>query len=101
MEAVMDVVNWIISAPFICCGWLIVGALAGALARRVMGSQDRPLVSDIILGLAGAVVGGFLVNLLNLAPRTGGGLTMVIINLVVAIFGAIVLIGIGRLIRGR
>lgn len=99
MQSVMDAINWLISAPFICCGWLIVGAIAGALARRVMGATDRPLINDMILGLAGAVVGGFIINILNLAPRTGGGLTMLLINLVVAIIGAVVLIGIGRLIR--
>jgi len=59
----MDIVGfieWLIQAPFLCCAWLIIGAIAGALARRVMGSQDEPIWSDLILGLAGAIFGGFV-----------------------------------------
>lgn len=90
----------IIAAPFICIGWIIVGAIAGAVARQIMGSRDQPFISDLILGLIGAVVGGFVASLLGLY-RPEGGLGLVLVNLVVAIVGAIILIAIGRAIMGR
>ncbi|MCB9455464.1 MAG: GlsB/YeaQ/YmgE family stress response membrane protein [Anaerolineaceae bacterium] len=79
-------------------GWLIVGAIAGALARRFMGAKDRPLVNDIILGLLGALVGGFVASLFDLY-KPDGGLGLVLVNLVVATVGAMILIFIGRAIR--
>lgn len=95
----MDFIGDILAAPFICIGWIIVGAIAGALAHSIMKS-DAPLIGDIILGLLGAVVGGFLVSLLGLY-RPEGGITGVIASLVVATIGAIILIGLGRLLSGR
>lgn len=95
----MDVIGDILAAPFVCIGWLIVGAIAGALAHSIMKSS-APLIGDIILGLIGSVVGGFIVSLLGI-NRPDGGITGVIASLVVATIGAVILIAIGRLIRGR
>ena len=95
----MDIITDILAAPFVCVGWLIVGAIAGALAHSVMKSS-APLIGDIILGLLGALVGGFLVGLLRLY-RPEGGLDGVIASLVVATIGAIILIAAGRLFTGR
>lgn len=73
--------------------WIIFGALAGWLASIIMGNNARQgLVGDILLGIVGAVVGGFLMNLLG-APGAGG---FNVYSLLVAIGGAIVLIAIGR-----
>lgn len=95
----MDLITDIVTSPLVCCGWLIIGAIAGALARRVMGAKDRPLLSDIILGLIGALVGGFIASLVNIGgPESGLGL--VFANLLIATFGAMVLIAIGRMLRG-
>ncbi|MCB9452534.1 MAG: GlsB/YeaQ/YmgE family stress response membrane protein [Anaerolineaceae bacterium] len=79
-------------------GWLIVGAIAGALARRFMGAKNRPLINDIILGLLGALVGGFVASLFDLY-KPNGGLGLVLANLVIATVGAMILIFIGRAIR--
>ncbi len=95
----MDVIGDILAAPFICVGWLIVGAIAGALAHSIMKSS-APLIGDMVLGLIGAVVGGFIVALLGLS-RPEGGVTGVIASLVVATLGAVALIAIGRMIRGQ
>jgi uncharacterized membrane protein YeaQ/YmgE (transglycosylase-associated protein family) len=95
----MEIITDILAAPFVCIGWLIVGAIAGALAHTVMKS-NAPLIGDIILGLLGALVGGFLVGLLGLY-RPEGGLDGVIASLIVATIGAILLIAIGRLFTGR
>ncbi|HEX2907971.1 MAG TPA: GlsB/YeaQ/YmgE family stress response membrane protein [Phototrophicaceae bacterium] len=90
----------IIAAPFICIGWIIIGAVAGALARQIMGSTDKPLISDLILGLIGAMVGGFVASLLGLY-KPAGGLGLLLVNLVIAIVGAVILIAVGRAVMGR
>lgn len=95
-----DFIGEIIKAPFICCGWLIMGAIAGAVARQLMGSRDAPLLSDLILGLGGALIGGVLAALFGLY-KPDGGITLVIANLVIAVVGAAVLIGLGRVLRGQ
>jgi uncharacterized membrane protein YeaQ/YmgE (transglycosylase-associated protein family) len=92
------IIGGIISAPFLCIGWLIVGAIAGALARQLMGAKNRPLINDIILGLLGALVGGFLASLFDLY-KPNGGLGSVVVNLVIATVGAMVLIFVGRALR--
>lgn len=93
-----DAIGAIVASPFICIGWIIVGAIAGALARQLTGSTDRPFFEDLILGLIGAIVGGFVFSLLGIG-RPDGGLSAVIISLVVAVVGAVILIMIGRAIR--
>ncbi|MBN8637982.1 MAG: GlsB/YeaQ/YmgE family stress response membrane protein [Anaerolineae bacterium] len=96
----MDVIGNILAFPFVCLGWLIVGAIAGALAHSIMGGRDEPLINDIILGLIGSVVGGFVIGLfVDVSNRAGlGG---VLLSIVVATIGAIILIAIGRMLRGR
>jgi len=95
----MDFINGLIASPFICLGWIIVGAAAGALARYFMGSPDRSFFNDMLLGILGAVFGGFVAGLLGLAPQAGrAGLDLVIVNLVVATIGAMLLIGLRRLV---
>lgn len=86
--------------PIICIGWLIVGAIAGTLARQIMKSSDAPLINDIVLGLIGSVIGGFIAGLLGIG-RPDGGIERVIINLVISVIGAVIVIYIGRMIRGR
>jgi len=93
----MDFIGDILSAPLICVGWIIVGAIAGALARTIMRSQDAPFFSDLLLGIAGAIIGGFIASLIGLGPRpTDTGLTLVLINLVIATVGAAVLLALKR-----
>jgi uncharacterized membrane protein YeaQ/YmgE (transglycosylase-associated protein family) len=94
-------VEWLTLNPIICIGWLIVGAIAGILARSIMKSANAPLIWDIVLGLAGAFIGGFLAGLIGFGPGATGGLERVIINLIIATVGAIVIIFVGRLFTGR
>ncbi|MCS7071066.1 MAG: GlsB/YeaQ/YmgE family stress response membrane protein [Anaerolinea sp.] len=100
-QAAGDFISFLITSPIICCGWLIVGAIAGGVAQNLMGGGTRTnLIGNVALGLVGAVVGGFIVGALGLA-RPDGGLPAVIVSLLVAILGAVVLIAIGRVLRGR
>lgn len=75
--------------------WLIVGLIAGVLASLVMGGTGYGLIGDIIIGIVGAFVGGWLFTRLGVTSPFGG-LAGVIF---VAFIGAVVLLFILRLIR--
>lgn len=98
----MDFFTGMVASPFICLGWIIVGAIAGALARQLTGAGDRPFIQDLILGILGAIVGGFIAGFV-MGPGlfNDGGISLVLVNLVVATIGAVVLIMIRRAITGR
>lgn len=97
--AITGMIESIIKAPFIIIGWLIIGAIAGDLARRLMRSKDQGVCSDWLLGVIGAIVGGLLASLFGLA-KPDGGLSLVLVNLVVATVGAVVLIMLRRALTG-
>jgi uncharacterized membrane protein YeaQ/YmgE (transglycosylase-associated protein family) len=71
--------------------WLILGAIAGWIADVVMKS-NHGMVEDIILGIVGSFVGGFLMNQLGQPGVTGFNLY----SLIVAAVGAAILIALGR-----
>ena len=75
--------------------WLIVGLIAGLLASFVMGGTGYGLIGDIIIGIVGAFVGGWLFTQLGVTSPFGG-LAGVIF---VAFIGAVVLLFVLRLIR--
>ena len=76
--------------------WLIVGLVAGVLASLVMGGTGYGIIGDIIVGIVGAFVGGWLFAQLGVSSPWGGlGGTIF-----VAFIGAVVLLFILRLIRG-
>ncbi len=97
MDAILDTIQWFISAPLILVGWLIIGVLAGELARRFMGSQNQGCLSDWLLGVLGALFGGFVAGMLGIS-EPGGGLGLVVVNLVIATAGAAGLIALRRAI---
>lgn len=69
--------------------WLAVGAIAGILARKIIGgTAPFGIIGDMILGLAGGVVGGYLMALAGLGNTTGG----LIATIVTATVGAVVII---------
>jgi uncharacterized membrane protein YeaQ/YmgE (transglycosylase-associated protein family) len=94
------IIGALIASPFICLGWIIVGVIAGALARQMMGGGRKGACSDFVLGILGAVVGGFLLSLLDI-NRATSGLAGVITTLIVATVGACLLIGLGRVFARR
>ncbi|MCU0511226.1 MAG: GlsB/YeaQ/YmgE family stress response membrane protein [Anaerolineae bacterium] len=102
----MEVITWLISAPFICIGWIILGFAAGAVARRLMGTKNYPIWQDLLLGIMGAVVGGFLVSFVgglvdvDVYRRAESGLALYCANFVVATIGAMFLIFVRRRITG-
>lgn len=84
---------------FYCCGWIIIGGVAGGLARNIMGARNRPFINDVILGVIGAWVGGFVVSLIGWDDSLDIGFG--IGTLVTALIGAVLLIAAGRVLRGR
>jgi len=75
--------------------WIIIGLIAGALAKLIMpGDDPGGIIVTILIGIAGAFVGGFLAGLIGLG---GGGLIWTII---VATIGAIILLAIYRAVVG-
>ena len=75
--------------------WIIVGLIAGALAKFVMpGDDPGGFIITILMGIAGAIVGGFLASLIGI----GGGGT--IWTIIIATIGAIILLAIYRAVAG-
>jgi uncharacterized membrane protein YeaQ/YmgE (transglycosylase-associated protein family) len=74
--------------------WLIVGLVAGALAGRVVSGRGYGCVVDIVLGIAGAFIGGFLLG--SFVPGVVGFWG----SIVVAFIGACVLLAVIRLLSG-
>jgi uncharacterized membrane protein YeaQ/YmgE (transglycosylase-associated protein family) len=77
--------------------WLIVGLVAGVLASMVMGGTGYGLIGDIIIGIVGAFVGGWLFSALGVASPLGG----IAGTILVAFIGAVVLLFIIHLLRRR
>ncbi len=68
--------------------WIVLGLVAGFLGSKIVNKTGEGLVMDIVLGVVGAVVGGFIFNMLGGAGVTGLNLY----SLVVAVIGAIVVL---------
>jgi uncharacterized membrane protein YeaQ/YmgE (transglycosylase-associated protein family) len=87
-------------------GWILFGLIAGALAKAIMPGRDPGgIIVTIVLGIAGALIGGFIGRTLmgygsvdSTGEMTRPGFLM---SMVLAIIGAIALLALYRLIMGR
>jgi uncharacterized membrane protein YeaQ/YmgE (transglycosylase-associated protein family) len=77
-------------------GWIILGGLAGWIASALTGSRDGCLM-DIVIGIVGALIGGFVFSLIGGSGVTGLNLW----SLFVAVAGAVILILAVRAFRKR
>ena len=76
--------------------WIIFGALAGWIASMIMGTNAQMgALANIIVGIVGAVIGGFLMQAFGAPGVTGFNLT----SLIVSILGAVVLLVLVGLFR--
>lgn len=78
--------------------WLAIGAVAGLLARNILGGTPPfGKLGDIVLGVAGGVVGGYLLALLGV----GGGGTVggLLLTCIAALAGALLLVWLTKLIK--
>jgi uncharacterized membrane protein YeaQ/YmgE (transglycosylase-associated protein family) len=77
--------------------WIVLGAIAGWITNLIMGGKEG-VIATIILGIVGAVVGGWLAGtVLNVADVTGINIT----SIVVAVVGAVIVVAIYRFFMTR
>jgi uncharacterized membrane protein YeaQ/YmgE (transglycosylase-associated protein family) len=78
--------------------WIILGALAGWIASIIMRTDaEQGAIANIIVGIVGAVIGGFIMQMFGASGVNGFSLY----SLLVAIGGAVVLLAAYRAISGR
>ena len=77
--------------------WIVVGAIAGFITNMIMGGGEG-LIGTIILGIVGAVVGGWIAGtVLKVADVTGINIE----SIVVAVFGAVIVVAVYRMVTRR
>ncbi len=80
--------------------WIIVGLIAGALAKWAMpGDDPGGIIITIIIGIAGAVLGGSLLSLLGIGAGAGSGGW--IFSIFSGVIGAVILLALYRLVANR
>ena len=77
--------------------WLVVGLIAGFIASKIVNKTGSGILMDIVLGVVGALVGGWLFNMLGHSTVTG----INIYSILVATIGAIVVLVVYHLLTGR
>jgi uncharacterized membrane protein YeaQ/YmgE (transglycosylase-associated protein family) len=75
--------------------WIVLGLLAGFIGSKIVNKSGEGLLMDIVLGILGAVAGGWLFNQFGHAGVTGLNLY----SLLVAVIGAVILLVIYHAIR--
>ena len=76
--------------------WIIFGALAGWIASMIMGANAQMgALANIVVGIVGALIGGFIMNAFGAQGVTGFNLT----SLIVSVLGAVVLLFLVGLVR--
>jgi len=68
--------------------WIVLGLLAGFIASKIVNKQGEGVILDIVLGIVGALAGGWLFNTFGASGVTGLNLY----SLLVAVVGAVVLL---------
>ncbi|HYB42727.1 MAG TPA: GlsB/YeaQ/YmgE family stress response membrane protein [Candidatus Methylomirabilis sp.] len=76
--------------------WIVLGLIAGFIGSKLVNKRGEGLVLDIVLGVVGAIVGGWLFSVFGMSGVTGLNLY----SLLVAVIGAVVLLLIYHAIRG-
>jgi uncharacterized membrane protein YeaQ/YmgE (transglycosylase-associated protein family) len=80
------------------CGWIVLGFVAGLIARAITpGRQAMGLIATTLLGIGGSFMGGFLASVL----RGGNWRVLAPSGFIGAVVGAIVLLWLGRMMSGR
>jgi uncharacterized membrane protein YeaQ/YmgE (transglycosylase-associated protein family) len=76
--------------------WIVVGLIAGAIAARVVAGRGFGCIADIVVGVAGAIIGGFLLSsLFGMSGNVG-----FFGSIVVAFIGAAALLAVLKLVSG-
>ncbi len=75
--------------------WIVLGLIAGFIASKIVNKAGEGMVLDIVLGIIGAVVGGYLFQTFGMSGVTGVNLY----SILVAVIGAVVVLFIYHAIR--
>jgi len=78
--------------------WIIVGAIAGFVASKVLTGKGMGLLWDIVVGILGAFLGGWLASLVGIPVSTG---TFTVSGLLAAFVGAVILLIVFRAVTSR
>ena len=76
--------------------WIVLGLIAGFIGSKIINKRGEGLLLDILLGIIGAVVGGWVFHFFGMSGVTG----INIYSLIVAVIGAVVVLVIYHAIRG-
>jgi uncharacterized membrane protein YeaQ/YmgE (transglycosylase-associated protein family) len=71
--------------------WIILGLIAGFIGSKIVNSQGQGLWLDIVLGIVGAVVGGFLFSVFGATGVTGLNIWSLIVAVIGSVVGAVAL----------
>jgi uncharacterized membrane protein YeaQ/YmgE (transglycosylase-associated protein family) len=77
--------------------WIVLGLIAGFIASKLYTGSGQGVLMDIVLGIVGAVAGGYLFTALGATGITGFNLY----SMFVAVIGAVVLLAIYHAVMGR
>jgi uncharacterized membrane protein YeaQ/YmgE (transglycosylase-associated protein family) len=77
--------------------WIVLGLIAGFIASMLVNKRGEGFLGDILLGIVGAVVGGFVAHLLGFAGVTG----INIWSILIAVVGAVIFLAIYHAVVGR
>ena len=77
--------------------WIVLGLIAGFIASKIYVGTGQGILMDIVLGIVGAVVGGYLFDLLGAGGITGFNIW----SMLVAIVGAVLVLWIYHTVSGR
>ena len=75
--------------------WIVLGLLAGFIGSKIVNKRGEGIVLDVLLGIVGAVVGGWLFNRFGVAGVTGLNLY----SLLVSVVGAVIVLVVYHVIR--
>ena len=75
--------------------WIVLGLLAGFIGSKLVNKRGEGVVLDVLLGVVGAIVGGWLFNRFGVAGVTGLNLY----SLLVAVVGAVLVLVIYHAVR--
>jgi uncharacterized membrane protein YeaQ/YmgE (transglycosylase-associated protein family) len=78
-------------------GWIVLGLIAGFIASKIVNKEGSGFILDIVLGVVGAIVGGWLFSFFGADGVTGFN----IYSMVVAVLGAVVVLFIYHAVKGR
>jgi uncharacterized membrane protein YeaQ/YmgE (transglycosylase-associated protein family) len=78
-------------------GWIVLGLISGFIASKVMNKSGEGFILDVLLGVVGALVGGFLFNLVGASGVNGFNLW----SMFVAVIGAMVVLAVKHALMGR